>query len=78
MDETKQVRQMYELLRAGRIEAATELFEEYLCQRVKVGDEQMMRRVWARLVAERTAELAAEQEAREQQAKRRRPLFGRG
>lgn len=61
MDEAGQVRQMYELLRAGRVEAATELFEQYLRRRTQVGDEQALRAEWTRQVAARVyGEHAAE------------------
>jgi hypothetical protein len=76
MDETSQVRAMFGLLEAGQVEAATRVFEEYLQQRINVGDEQALRATWARMVTTRVAELAAEQAAREAQRPKR--LFRRG
>lgn len=74
-DETSRTREMFTLLRAGRIEAATEVFEQYMQSRINVGDADGLRTMWAHLVSERKKELAlaaADEAARRQQ----RRLFG--
>lgn len=68
MDDSEFVRELFTLLHQGHIEAAEARFQEYLTRRIKVGSADLVATVWAKAVADKRREVAAQQAAAAQKA----------